>query len=71
MQPDNLGWGAVKEAQLAEIVVLGNKHETVLTGVFPEVTVGLTVQPDIVHMPAIRERRRQALWKAWAQVLVE
>ena len=61
----------MKEAQLAEIVVLGNEYETVLACVFPELGVGPTVEPDIVHVPAIRERRRHAFWKAWAQVLVE
>ncbi len=71
MQPDNFWRGTVKEAQLAKIVVFGNEYEAVLTRVIPDFSVSPTVQPDIVHMPAFRERRRQAVCKARAQVLVE
>ena len=35
MQPYHLGWSAEQKAQLPEIVVFGNKHETVLACVFP------------------------------------
>ena len=71
MQPDNFWRGAMKEAQLAEIVVLGDEYEAALTCVIPDFSVSLAVQAHIVHMPAIRERRRQTFGKAWAQVLVE
>jgi hypothetical protein len=70
-EPNHLRWRTTQEASLPKIVVLGDDGESLKPSVFPDDTVGLTVEVGLIDMPATRKQGLQVFGKARAEVLVK
>lgn len=61
----------MQEAELTEIVILGDDDEFVARGEFPDLQVGLAAKPDVLDVPRRREGTRDCFDQPRTQILVE
>jgi hypothetical protein len=70
-EPHDFGRWTFQEAELAEVVVLGDDREAMELGVVPDHPVTAAVQADEIDVLALGKKHLQPPEEAGAQVLVE
>src|SRR5579871_6707226 len=70
-QPNDLGRGAINEAQMTKVVILRNQRETISTCVLPNGFVRRSTQLDEVYTTAAGVRICERCDEPKAEILVE
>jgi len=70
-EPDHLGRMAPEEAELAEVIVLGDEGRAVARSVLPQLQVRLPLEPDKFNVFALGIRSFESTDQPATEVLVE